>query len=1687
MNPRLLGQVSLSSLFAPPNGDLFGKDRTLDGLLKDNHFKIAVADDMSAIAVGFSSILAVLRAQPTDEGGVRWELASPPLQTSEDRDAITSLLWINERHVAAGYIDGAVRVLNLDGELCLEQKFHSTEVIALRSSFHEGGSYNGELADGSPTTEIWVLYREGVAVSVPVYPFMSGDHFGDNPVQIPCKKWELQGQKQVFDICSAPAPPSLFHAHATVGQSTLIGVGRGPPLGFYCMGKEPDGPGFRQVVKALATTIGSTAITAVGALFGWGSPSASDEPGGGEGEKEQTIEDQDGECISCTQWIDDGRRFITRVSVDPTGRLSACADGFGRILLIDTKTQQVLRMFKGYRDAQVGWLHAPEYGAEGGQHDPHGRTVPIGPLEQLPLQPMGGTSYGLYLVLYSPRRGMVEVYRMRRGPRVMVTPVGDAARLVTTYCTGSNGSDSAGSAQGSAQAGPPSTRAGARARCFVIRKDSSDERKEGVGAGMGSAVVEEVVLDSAALQSVHACRSTQGHQEEGFTLHRFVERLKRTGGKKQQGKKDEAEGEASLQNELLELLDQIHSPALLSRVIAELATGGTTAAQGASSSAAVGGGVSARLHLLLVEHLLTNLAKAAAAADGGSDEGSDERSDERSGVAGEGGAIGAGLRQRHALEIAKLVWHLRWRRRLLQAFLMLEPEAEAAAKTLATISREAEGAKGGAGGEVVSIADVEFGQEVVGWMDLLRTNSRLMEKAVKQRQQQLAEEARQLGRADEHTVPVCTVEVFLRAFPPSSMPSTAANATAASTEEGAVPLPPLEISRVLPRAMRRAVLSLLFLPLLLDAFALQKVQRVHTVLALDRIPALLVEYFGEWLLGLPLGTLLAIPASHSSSALHRWLTGHLPQLEEREAVVDEWNRQAEELEKQQLYAGAETGVPGAVALGGGGGCDHDSNILDAIYDQLCGCAGGWALLQALLVSELCANAEEQLALQVETKSLGKVPSAGAGARWRRLQGRLRATIFIGHVLGGTTGAIGDGAIGEGPLDKLSVKWLEEVGSGGRGRGGAGAVGGGRVAHLIASAQLQGSLSAAAICAEEHSALDAAAAAACVQDSGDGKGGMWALAEGWVQAGGWRGMQSAALECEGNGRAFTLLSYMPAHLSRLNNPFDGSLLAWHRTQQLMGSWAAQGSRGSSSRGGAAQRVTLLTRQYLSAAVQHMGLVPEEEGARAVLARQLWEEHQGRETVLEILEAWQQQRQALACRGGEAPCLIAVAVGTDGVAPAASLLADAEGVGAVLKSFEAVLEAMAGGIKACNQKLDQHELHQEQRTCSAALDSTAVGAEGGGAGGAQEEPWPVVVGESGDRTIDVQSLSSQCHMLKRAHRTNNKQGQQQDQLAERVQCEHWPWPPMALLPAPSAPQEVLQRLSLPSIEAHLLMCAVLRVAVQHGGCAVAAATAAAAATPQAPIAPAKPGGINASFAPPAVLAGSGGGDSGRTIRAQDIRRMFTPHKLCTAGALECSDDFCDDTAEFDGNLAGQQSSEGEQCDSKEQRGKARMDFVVALLGEDPQLATVLAGRLGADIQQFRMNYVCALLEAGRDIEAEEQMHMLEDRQHNALGTMIMATAVQRLGSILRRMRQSPQDRQLLALVPSDVHSWVLRQQQQQQQPEGAGRGGAQTNPSLHALLNLLNQALNILPAKSRQHKQTQDMCDAVKTLLRAVVRV
>lgn len=100
-------------------------------------------------------------------------------------------------------------------------------------------------------------------------------------------------------------------------------------------------------------------------------------------------------------------RQITNCSVDPDGNLAALTDTLGRVSLIDLKTKQMIRMWKGFRETSCNWIQVPQ-----------GESV---------------TKSGqlLYLVIHSRQRCIIEVWQMAHGARVKSMQVGREAEVIS--------------------------------------------------------------------------------------------------------------------------------------------------------------------------------------------------------------------------------------------------------------------------------------------------------------------------------------------------------------------------------------------------------------------------------------------------------------------------------------------------------------------------------------------------------------------------------------------------------------------------------------------------------------------------------------------------------------------------------------------------------------------------------------------------------------------------------------------------------------------------------------------------------------------------------------------------------------------------------------------------------------------------------------------------------------------------------------------------------------------------------------------------------------------------------------------------------------------------------------------------------------------------------------------------------
>ncbi|CAH0484311.1 unnamed protein product [Peronospora farinosa] len=414
-------------------------------LYDDPRVHVDVADDLTLV-VGFQRKLYTVRSlEDMETSKSDGHIASLRVIVDmedvhlEEKEQVTDVKWLNRELFCVGYTSGVVRIFNRIGDVLFEQKLHgsavqkvdvnrniATIIAARRTSVLLSSETDME-------GEFWVLYADSTVAVIQMSEIIAklkanSTVFG--PAQVSkFRKYLLRDQKDVVAAFPCgPVRPTIFQSHSRLGVYTIVSAGSAPFLAFYQAGNDQN-----SIIHLahIATAIASKAAGAVwnfAISWGWRQSIDGKEQANytqlGAGATDAAADHVPAPVGATRSIYEDERRRCKALVLSPTGRLAAVSDTLGRILLVDTARMMVIRMWKGYRNAQCGWMQ----GTEG------------------PRRPLG-----LYLVIFSAQRGIVEVWRARYGPRVFSFAVGNSAKLFTQF--------------------DPATR---RTKCIVLSKTSDN-------------------------------------------------------------------------------------------------------------------------------------------------------------------------------------------------------------------------------------------------------------------------------------------------------------------------------------------------------------------------------------------------------------------------------------------------------------------------------------------------------------------------------------------------------------------------------------------------------------------------------------------------------------------------------------------------------------------------------------------------------------------------------------------------------------------------------------------------------------------------------------------------------------------------------------------------------------------------------------------------------------------------------------------------------------------------------------------------------------------------------------------------------------------------------------------------------------------------------------------------------------
>uniref|UniRef100_A0A8C4V723 RAB3 GTPase activating non-catalytic protein subunit 2 n=1 Tax=Falco tinnunculus TaxID=100819 RepID=A0A8C4V723_FALTI len=343
--------------------------------------------------------------------------------------------------IVVGFTSGYVRFYTESGVLLLAQLLNEDPVLQLKCRTYEIPRHPGVTEQNE---ELSILYPAAIVTIDGFSLFQSlracrnqvarAAASGNENVQPPplaYKKWGLQDVDIIVDHASIGimtlSPFDQMKTASNIGgyyaaiknsppaMSQYVTVGSNPFTGFFFALEGSSQPLLSHVALAVASKLTSALFNAASGWLGWKSKH-EEEPA-----QKQKPKVEPATPLAVRFGLPDSRRHGERICLSPCNTLAAVTDGFGRVILLDVTRGLAVRMWKGYRDAEVGWIQTVE--------DLHERET-----EKMDFSPFGNAQgpsrVAQFLVIYAARRGILEVWSTQQGPRVGAFNVGKCCRLL---------------------------------------------------------------------------------------------------------------------------------------------------------------------------------------------------------------------------------------------------------------------------------------------------------------------------------------------------------------------------------------------------------------------------------------------------------------------------------------------------------------------------------------------------------------------------------------------------------------------------------------------------------------------------------------------------------------------------------------------------------------------------------------------------------------------------------------------------------------------------------------------------------------------------------------------------------------------------------------------------------------------------------------------------------------------------------------------------------------------------------------------------------------------------------------------------------------------------------------------------------------------------------------------------------
>ncbi|KAL2944554.1 Rab3 GTPase-activating protein non-catalytic subunit [Bienertia sinuspersici] len=340
---------------------------------------------------------------------------------SEYISAIEWLVFDDIRVLALGTSSGYLLIYSLDGGLIHKQLLYPSRILKLRvrgtkrdiaqdiSNEEVCIVMNGVIArfDGSDLqnmlqrwfqetqTDFWDQKRKKRDL----------DDFDETFERVPYQLWSVNKYGACADAAiTGVMPPPLMELESSHRYYRAVTIGNDAVISAYRLSEDKN----RSLVGALLSKVVPATFSTIASFSSliWRSDRSLP--------KKSEPKPQSFARAASLTCLKDPPRKGEKLTLSPSGTLAAITDSLGRILLLDTQALVVVRLWKGYRDAHCLFM------------------------EMLVEKDSASTSYHEYkksdyclcLAIHAPRKGIIEVWQMRTGPRLLTIQCAKGSKIL---------------------------------------------------------------------------------------------------------------------------------------------------------------------------------------------------------------------------------------------------------------------------------------------------------------------------------------------------------------------------------------------------------------------------------------------------------------------------------------------------------------------------------------------------------------------------------------------------------------------------------------------------------------------------------------------------------------------------------------------------------------------------------------------------------------------------------------------------------------------------------------------------------------------------------------------------------------------------------------------------------------------------------------------------------------------------------------------------------------------------------------------------------------------------------------------------------------------------------------------------------------------------------------------------------